>query len=163
MLAIVLCFALALFIYIGNITNFLSAVLIRAALSLAEVIEHPEEIQILDVDPETLRARHYRLRVLPDPAPPSPPVEVPPAADPREAAEPSEPAPARHHYALRPRAPAFVRVVNTTDNTTPTPDIRGLESVNTEIQEQQRRIAAIRDAIIKGQEEEIRKESNDRQ
>ena len=162
MLAIVLRFALALFLYIGNITNFLSAVIIRAALSLAEVIEHPEEIQILDVDPETLRARHYRLRVLPDPALTPPPVEVPPA-DPREAAEPSEPAPPRHQYALRPRAPAFVRVVNTTDNTTPASDIRGLESVNTEAQEQQRRIAAIRDAIIKGQEEELRKESNDRQ
>ena len=125
MLSVVLRFALALFIYIGNITNFLSAVIIRVALSLAEVIEHPEEIQILDVDPETLRARHYRLRVLPDPAPTPPPVEVP-AAEPREAAEPSEPAPPRHQYALRPRAPVFVRVTTTTN---PSPDIRGVRNV----------------------------------
>ena len=139
MLSVVLRFVLALFIYIGNITNFLSVVIIRAALSLAEVIEHPEEIQILDVDPETLRARHYRLRILPDPTPTPPPVEVP-AADPRETAEPSEPAPPRHQYALRPRAPVFVRVTTATN---PSPDIWGLESVNTEEQERQRRIAAI--------------------
>ena len=156
MLSVVLRFVLALFIYIGNITNFLSAVLIRAALSLAEVIEHPEEIQILDVDPETLRARHYRLRVLPDPAPTPPPVEVPAA----EAAEPSEPAPPRHSHALRPRVPVFVRVTTTTN---PTPDIRGVESVNTEEQERQRRIAAIRDEIIRGEEEELRREHQRRQ
>ena len=156
MLSVVLRFALALFIYIGNITNFLSAVIIRAALSLAEVIEHPEEIQILDVDPETLRARHYRLRILPDPAPTPPPIEVPAA----EAAEPSEPAPPRHQYALRPRAPVFVRVTTTTN---PSPDIRGVESVNTEEQERQRRIAAIRDEIIRGEEEELRKEHQRRQ
>ena len=159
MLAVVLRFALAFFIYVGNITNFLSAVIIQAALSLAEVIEHPEEIQILDVDPETLRARHYRLRVLPDPAPTPPPVEVP-TTEQREAAEPSEPAPPRHQYALRARTPAFVRVTATTN---PSPDIRGLESVNTEEQERQRRIAAIRDEIIRGEEEELRKEHHHRQ
>ena len=156
MLSVVLRFALALFIYIGNITNFLSAVIIRVALSLAEVIEHPEEIQILDVDPETLRACHYRLRILPDPAPTPPPVEVPAA----EAAEPGKPAPPRHLYALRPRAPVFVRVTTTTN---PSPDICGLESVNTEEQEWQRRIAAIRDEIIRGEEEELRKEHQHRQ
>jgi hypothetical protein len=67
MIAVLLRIALAILIYVGNITNFVSAVLIRAALTLAEAIESPDEVQILDVNPETLRARRYRLRVLPDP------------------------------------------------------------------------------------------------
>jgi hypothetical protein len=43
MIAVFLRIALAILIYIGNITNFVSAVLIRAALTLAEAIESPDE------------------------------------------------------------------------------------------------------------------------
>lgn len=99
MIEIVLRIVFALFIYIGNLTNFLSAVTISVALTLAEVIEAPDEIQVLDIDPETLRVCHYRLRDLPDPTPTPPPIEVP-AAEPRAAAKPSELAPPRHCYIL---------------------------------------------------------------
>jgi hypothetical protein len=154
MIAVLLRIALAILIYIGNITNFLSAVLIHTALTLVEAIESPDEVQVLDVNPETLRACHYRLRVLPDPNPSPPPIEVP-AADPRNTAEPSEIAPIPFRYNLRAANPVIVRV----PAAQPIPDIRGLESVQTEEQEHQRRTAAIRDEIIRGQQEDREREA----